>query len=120
MADLSHLMSGDLLLSGSGDLLCASGADATQQRVLRRLLTNQGGAIFHLAYGAGLPSMVGQPANAARIGAVIRHQMQLERGVGASPAPTASVTAQNDGTVTATVRYADQASGTPQQVTLTP
>lgn len=119
MADLSHTMGGDLALSASGDLLTASGAEATRQRVLRRLLTNPGGYLWHAEYGAGLPGMVGQPANAARIAAVIRRQMQLEPGVGVAPTPSVDVVAQAGGTVTATVRYADQ-SGNSQQVTLSP
>lgn len=120
MTDLAHVMGNDLTLSATGDLLIANGADATQQRVLRRLLTNPTALVFHQAYGAGLAQFVGQPASADRIKGVIAAQMQRERGVGASPPPTVDVTAGVDGTVVATVRYADQATGLPSSVSLTP
>ena len=120
MADISAVMGGDLALSASGDLLAVSGLVMTQQRVLRRLLTNPGDYIFQIGYGAGLAAMIGQPAEAARIAAVIRSQMKLERGVGPIPLPAVTVDAQPDGTVTATVRYADQATGASQQIALTP
>lgn len=120
MADISHLMGGDLALSATGDLLAVSGAEATKQRVLRRLLTNPEALIFHLSYGAGLARFVGQPAPATRIMAVIRRQMALERGVGETPAPTVDVTADRGGTVLANVTYADAATGLPQRVSITP
>lgn len=115
MADLWHDMGGDLSLTASGDLRLADGADATRQRVLRRLLTNSGGYIWHGSYGAGLARFVGAAGAALRIAATIRRQLRLERGVGQVPAPAVDVAADALGTVTATVRYADQAGG---QVTL--
>ena len=120
MADLAHQMGGDFTLSATGDLLTVSGADATQQRVIRRLLTNPGAYIWHLGYGAGLARFVGQPASADRITGVIMSQMELERGVGPTPAPTVSVRADTLGYVTATMLYADQATGLPTTITVTP
>lgn len=118
MADLWHEMGGDLALSATGDLLTVTGALATQQRVLRRLLTNPGAMIFHLAYGAGLGRFIGQAGADARIASTIRRQMKLERGVGAVPPPVVTVTADRAGDVTAIVQYADQATGLPQNVTV--
>ena len=120
MADIWHEMGGDLRLSASGDLLAVDGAEGTKQRVLRRLLTNPGGIIWHPRYGAGLARFVGQVAPAMRIAAVIRRQMKAERGVGASPPPETSVTADQSGMVVATVRYADKSTGLIQTLAARP
>ena len=48
MADISHTFGADLSLSATGDLLCVTGDTLTQQRVLRRLLTNAGDYIWQL------------------------------------------------------------------------
>ena len=119
MADVWHVMGDDLALSASGDLLAADGSTMTQQRVLRRLLTNKGGYIWHLGYGAGLAAFVGLPAPAAAIEAVTRRQMALEKGVGPIPAPSATVTADDTGLVALTVSYADAATNTPQSIAMT-
>ena len=112
MADLAHVMGGDLALTATGDLALVSAAEATQQRVLRRLLTNPGGYVWHLNYGAGLAQFVGAVAAPLRIAATIRQQMRLERGVGRVPAPDVQVSGDALGTVVAHVQYADQDGGT--------
>ena len=63
MPDISHQFSADLSLSPTGDLATITAPQLTQQRVLRRLLTNPGDYIWHPSYGAGLAAFVGQPAN---------------------------------------------------------
>lgn len=109
MADISHSFGGDLALSPSGDLQVApTPAIVTQQRVLRRLLSPLGSYVWHPEYGAGLPAMVGEPAQEQRIRGTIFAQMALEEGVGAEPAPSVDVTVTTNGIVTAIVRYADQ------------
>ena len=115
MTDLAHTMGGDLSLSATGDLAFVDGAHLTLQRVERRLLTNPGGYIWHITYGAGLARFVGEPAPAQRIAAITRRQMRLERGVGPSPVPVVDVTANDIGTVSLTVRYADRAGTVIQQ-----
>lgn len=117
MADLSHVMGNDLILTASGDLATVAGADATRQRVLRRLLTNPGDYIWQLTYGGGLARFVSQAAPSLRIAATIRRQMRLERGVGTLPAPTVAVSADALGTLTARVAYADQ-DGTPASLSV--
>ena len=119
MADLHHVMGGDLALSATGDLLVASGAEGTKQRVLRRLLTNPGGYIWHMLYGAGLARFVGQPNPADRIKGVIIRQIRRERGVGVTPPPTVDVRADNLGAVVATVTYADAGTGRAQSTSVT-
>lgn len=117
MADISHAMGLDIALSPSGDLAAVSGAEATQQRVLRRLLTNPGDYIWHLPYGAGLPSTIGQPLHAGTIDAIVQQQMEFEAGVGLMPAPVTTVSSLGSGAVVVQVVYADQ-DGNPQQVSL--
>jgi hypothetical protein len=83
----------------------------TQQRVLRRLLTNPGDYIWQLGYGAGLGQFVGQPGAPALISGVTRTQMALETSVAATPAPSITAIAGDDGTVALSVTYADAVSG---------
>jgi hypothetical protein len=110
MADLALLFGGDLSVGPTGDIALADGPSLTQQRVLRRLLTNAGDYIWQLTYGAGLGQFVGQPGATAAIQAVARAQMLRETAVAASPAPVISASAGSDGTVSLSVQYADSAS----------
>ena len=111
MADIAHVWGRDLQLGPTGDLALVSADNEVQQRILHRLLTNAGDYIWQLDYGAGLPSQVGRVADGAYIGAVIRQQLLLEPTVAQSPEPVVTVTAAADGTVTATIQYADANTG---------
>lgn len=110
MADLSLQFGGDLSIGPTGDLAVADMQGLTQQRVLRRLLTNPGDYIWQLNYGAGLGQFVGRPGVPDLISGVIRTQMQLEPQVMQSPAPTVSASVSDDGTVMASVSYVDAAT----------
>ena len=114
MADLAHVMGGDLSVGPTGDLAVVLGVTETQQRVLRRLLTNPGAYLWQLGYGGGLPGMIGQPAEPNRIAAIIRAQVLQEAAVAPNPPPSVSVTVQPDGTVTASVIYTDALTLQPQ------
>ena len=94
MFDINHTFGGDLAVDVSGDLATASGSALGQQRVLRRLLTNAGDYIWQLTYGAGLPSMIGMPADAAAIAGLVRSQIFLEGAVGQTPTPVIDVETQ--------------------------
>jgi phage baseplate assembly protein W len=111
MADLALQFGGDLSLGPTGDLAVVDGSALTQQRVLRRLLTNPGDYIWQLSYGAGLGQFVGQPGAPAAISAVARAQVLREAAVAVVPAPVVNTVGADDGTVTATLSYADAASG---------
>ncbi len=114
MADIYHQFGSDLVVGPTGDLAAAEGTALGQQRVLRRLLTNQADYIWQLTYGAGLARFVGQPVDVARIGGVIRSQMLREPAVARSPEPVVDVQADGSGAVYVTVRYADSSNGTTQ------
>jgi hypothetical protein len=111
MADLALQFGGDLAVGPTGDLLLSDGAALTQQRVLRRLLTNPGAYIWQLTYGAGLGQFIGQPDAPAAISAVARGQLLLESVVATTPSPVVSTAVGNDGTVTLSLRYADAPNG---------
>ncbi len=87
MADAGHDFSGDLMLSATGDLLVVDGLLESNQRILRRLLTNQGDYIWQPTYGAGLAALIGQPLNEPETNSLITSQMYLEDSVSQSPAP---------------------------------
>lgn len=92
LCDVGHFWGSDVQLGPTGDLARATRADRSKQRVLRRLLTNPGDYIWHPTYGAGLPAKIGQNADPAEIGSLIRTQMGLEPSVAQTPEPTVAVT----------------------------
>ena len=114
MADAWHQFGADLMAGPTGDIAFAAGATEGQQRVLRRLLTNPGDYIWDPGYGAGLGRFVGQPADPARIAAVVRGQIFKEAAVARRPEPVIDVAADATGTVSVQIRYADAASGATQ------
>ena len=120
MADIAHDIGSDLVIGVTGDLATSSGSENVRERVLRRLVTNPGGYIWHLDYGGGLPSFVGTPANAAAIRTTVRGQMLLEAAVARTPVPDVALLVSLGEVVTLTVTYRDGASGTSQALTLTP
>ena len=67
MTDAAHYFGSDLQFSANGDLLVADGLDESQQRILRRLLTNLKDYLWQPTYGAGLPSYIGKPLDEAAI-----------------------------------------------------
>ncbi len=113
LADLDHFFGGDLGVSG-GDFATVTGTVRGQQRVLRRLLTNPGGYLFHPEYGAGLPTFVGLPLDAKKISAVIRSQLALEVCVAQLPAPLITVSQTSDpSSFTVGLQYNDADTNTP-------
>jgi|SRR5580698_5669569 hypothetical protein len=114
--DLSHVWGGDLSVAANGDLLLSSGSVLTEQRIVRRVMTNPAKPnmpadyIFETAYGMGLPSYVGSTASESEIAATTKGQVLMESSVAKSPPP--SITAvMSDGTITETVVYTDSTTG---------
>jgi hypothetical protein len=116
MADIAHQWGSDLSLGPGGDIALAAGSALGQQRVLRRLLTNPGDYIWQLGYGAGLAALIGSPAEASRIAAVIRSQIFKESIVAQTPEPVITVQAANDGSNSfyAVIAYVDANTGVTQ------
>lgn len=113
MSDIYHDFGADLTVSSTGDVLLASGIDESQQRILRRLLTNPGDYLFHPDYGAGLPGFIGQTINEDEVSAIIQGQILLEDAVASYPAPVVSVTAISGG-LSCSIQYIDAGTQTPQ------
>lgn len=113
MSDYSLPWGGDLSLSPTAGLALVSGAALTQQRLVRRLLTNPGDDPWNVGYGAGLGRFVGLPVNTPALSALITEQALLEEAV----ASVTSVTVVQDrlGTVSATIVYVGQ-DGVSQKV----
>lgn len=124
MSDLYQQFGGDLVQSATGGLLKVDGPTQGQQRLLRRLLTNPaqkdasgnitvaGDYLFHPEYGAGLPRLVGDAVNVAKIKGLIRGQVMQEAAVAKLPEPVVTVTAIQNG-VSVYIRYNDAQSGNP-------
>jgi hypothetical protein len=119
MPDLNHLWGNDLTVSPSGDLATVGDAMLTQQRVLRRLLTNPGDDIWSLGYGAGLSRFVGLPGASNAIRAAIRGQIFKEASVARTPEPVIDVATDAAGSIYVQIRYADALGGAAQTLSLT-
>jgi len=115
--DVFQYWGNDLSAAAGGDLLPATAIDRSNQRILRRLLTNPGDYIWHPDYGAGLPSFVGSTASKDEIAAVIRGQMLMEASVSPSPAPVIKIT-QNGTSFTAQITYTEASTGQPAVLTV--
>jgi phage baseplate assembly protein W len=111
--DCFHYFGSDLSLSATGDLLTADGLDESQQRVLRRLLTNQQDYLWQPLYGAGLPAYIGQPLDQPTLAALIKSQMYLEADVSHDPEPQI-VLQQIPNGISAQITYTSIETGQPE------
>src|SRR6516165_5634247 len=107
-----HAFGGDLVASANGDLLTADSVDASGQRVLRRLLTNQKDYIWQPDYGAGLPAKIGDPFDVATIDSIVTGQMYLEESVVRDPPPDIGVASFPNG-MFVDIKYTEADSGQP-------
>lgn len=119
LADLNQLWSQDIVTSPTGDLGIATDATRSQQRVIRRLLTNPLDAngppdyALHPTYGAGLARYVGRNIDLAKMRALIRGQMLLEDSVSKNPQPQITLTLPDPSTLSVYIRYTVAGSGSP-------
>jgi len=116
LADLSHYIGGDLSISSTGGVAVATGTLRSQQRILRRLLTNPGDYIFEPDYGGGLPQWIGRTADLPKLRAVILGQMRLEPAVAQNPEPAitlATIPNSQGGGFAVGIRYTDAETGEP-------
>ena len=107
MSDLALTFGNDIAFAPNGDLAMAFGPVLTEQRVLRRLLTNPGDYLWQLSYGAGLAQFVGQVGAATIISGVVRAQLAQESSVAATPVPQVTTASTAGGTFSMTLHYAD-------------
>ena len=107
MLDLALTFGSDLQFDPDGDLALVTGPMLTEQRVLRRLLTNKGDYVWQLSYGAGLAQFVGKPGATGVISGLVRTQLSQERQIAAMPAPQTTITADQGGNVVVALQYTD-------------
>ncbi len=112
MADSGHYFSSDLQLSATGGLLPVDSVLESQQRILRRLMTNQGDYIWEPNYGAGLPRRIGSTLDVTEMTALIRSQMYLEDSVQQIPEPQITVLPIVNG-IYISISYIEADSGKP-------
>jgi hypothetical protein len=117
MADAWLEWGEDLCISPVGDILMAGSVTLSQQRILRRLLTNPTDYIWHPGYGAGLGQFVGQVDVAEAVEGATYAQMYQEASVARQPLPTVRVDEGYDATVTLNIIYTETDSTSPQALT---
>lgn len=100
--DIFNNYNEDLILSGTpsfNDLQTVADDMRSQQRVVRRLMTNAGDYIWHPTYGASLGKYVGMPLTQSlfdEINSVILSQIFQEQSVAQIPPPVITLqTIQN-------------------------
>lgn len=107
----------DLVLQANGDFLLVNGVQETQQRIIRRLLTNPGSYIWHPDYGAGLGQYIGRlltPAEFDSIKGTITSQIFNEASVAKNPPPKITLTQSADLNILfCTIKYCDAVSQQP-------
>jgi hypothetical protein len=91
MSELFHQFGSDLVASANGDLLTVDSLLESEQRVLRRLMTNAGDYIWQPTYGAGLPAKIGDPFDVETIESIVQSQMFLEDSVVRNPPPDVEI-----------------------------
>jgi phage baseplate assembly protein W len=112
MTDAAHYFTNDLTLSATGGLHVADSVLLSQQRILRRLMTNPGDYIWEPAYGAGLPQYIGSKLDIVAMTALIRSQMYMEASVQQQPEPQITVTPIQNG-IFVNIKYVEVDSGLP-------
>lgn len=119
LSDISHVWGSDALTSPTGDLGVVDQATRSQQRVLRRLLTNPLDAngppdyAMHPDYGAGLARYVGRAVDPAKLRTLIRGQMLMEDSVARNPQPQITVATPDPSTISVYIRYTIAGTGAP-------
>jgi hypothetical protein len=81
----------DLSVGPTGDISVAPVQTEVQKRIVRRLLTNPGDYIWHMDYGAGLGTYVGEPFSSKSIENVILDQIRHEALIAATPSPVVQI-----------------------------
>jgi hypothetical protein len=112
---------GDLSVGPSGDIAVSPIQLETQQRIVRRLLTNPGNYIWHTSYGAGLGGYVGVPYSSNTIENTILDQLLNEHLVVTSPPPSVEISQSSGGvfsTTSVTIQYQVVGMFTGSSVTL--
>ena len=112
MSDIAHYFSSDIGLGATGGVQVAEGTLESQQRILRRLLTNPGDYIWEPEYGAGLPRYIGEKLDIVALTALIRSQMYLEASVQQQPEPRITATPLQNG-IYVRIVYVEATSGQP-------
>lgn len=105
MSDFFHYFGEDLRCDENGALREASDALLTRQSVLRRLCTNPRAYLWHLTYGAGLPSRIGMPIAEDETRGLIVRQLALEAGIDQDQPVTVVLTPQAPGMYLCTISY---------------
>jgi len=103
--DFFHWYGADLVQTPASDVQRSNGVLKSQQRVMRRLMTNPGDYPSHPTYGGGLGQWVGRLADIPKITALIVGQMALEATVSQNPPAQVSVVALANGTFSVNVTY---------------
>ncbi len=119
MNDATLVWGGDLVIGPTGDIALASGGTLGQQRVLRRLLTNENDYVWNPDYGAGLGQFVGAVTNEREIVGIIKSQIFEETAVSRQPDPAVAAEAFPNGSVYLEINYVNALNGSTQSLTFT-
>lgn len=109
LGDINQTFGSDIVASPTGDLGFITGTDLGTQRILRRLLTNIDGYIWHPEFGAGLKAAIGQPLSQDKLRqleSLIISNIFLEERVAKTPPPVITFQLIQDG-IFCQIKYTD-------------
>lgn len=119
MQDINQWWSSDIV-SESGGISLSDSVTTTQQRIIRRVLTNPVSVegppdyIWNPTYGCGAKRYVGAPQNKLiELKNIIVNQLSFEDGVSQSPLPEVILNTSSS-LLTITIKYVDISTGLPQ------
>jgi hypothetical protein len=117
--DASLVWGSDIIVGATGDIAMTSGSGLSQQRVLRRLLTNVSDYVWQPRYGAGLGQFVGMTVDERTIIGTIKSQIFAESAVARRPDPTVTAQILPNGSVFVRINYIDALNGGTQSLSFT-
>lgn len=112
----------DIKYDVTNSILTVDGTDKTEQRIMRRLMTNPGDYFWHPKFGVGLPARVGTNLTSPIISAMRADcisQIAQTDGVAAFPAPTVAIQQTGINEITVTIGYTDSTTNESRVISFT-
>lgn len=105
--DIEHVYGSDFTLTDSNDLAVVMDVDASNERIIRRLLTSIGDYFWEETYGCGVSSYIGKAMSSQikkELTGIILTQIFKEATVAKNPAPVIDFT-EGSGDLQCDIKY---------------
>lgn len=98
--DIEHVYGSDFTLTDTNDLAVVQDVDASNERIIRRLLTAVGDYFWEEGYGCGVSAYIGKALTTSiykELSGVIKSQILQEDSVAKNPTPVITFTNTTEG-----------------------